>query len=53
MKISIKELKKKKGNVVINIKDNENQTSNISQTDIEIIASNAIKLINLKGETDE
>lgn len=53
MKISIKELKKRKGKDVINQKEVENYTPNISQTDIEIIASNVIRLVRVKGESNE
>ena len=53
MKISIRELKKQKGKDVINQKELENYTPNISQTDIETIASNVIRLVRVEGESNE
>ena len=50
MKIRISELKYKKGNISVDI---DNITPNISQTDVEIIATNAVELAVAKGGKDE
>lgn len=50
MKIRISELKHKKGNISVDI---DNITPNISQTDVEIIATNAVELAVAKGGKDE
>lgn len=50
MKIKISELKHKKGNISVDI---DNITPNISQTDVEIIATNAVELAVAKGGKDE
>jgi nucleosome binding factor SPN SPT16 subunit len=50
MKINITELKKNKGKVVIDDNEINNCTPDISQTDIDILASNAINLLMDKGE---
>lgn len=50
IKVKITDIKKNKGKFVV---DEEVLTSNISQTDIDIIATNAIELLTAQGGNDE
>ncbi len=50
IKVKITELKKNKGKIII---DEKGLTSNISQTDIDIIVTNAIELLTAQGGNDE
>lgn len=53
MKISIVNLKKNKGNVEISESEIKNCTPGISQTDIEMLVSNAISLVIDTGGNNE
>lgn len=53
MKISIVNLKKNKGNVEISESEINNCTPGISQTDIEMLVSNAISLVIDTGGNNE
>ena len=53
MKISIVNLKKNKGNVEISESEIKNSTPGISQTDIEMLVSNAISLVIDNGGNNE
>ena len=50
IKVKITEMRKNKGKIIF---DENKLTSNISQTDIDIIVTNAIELFTAQGGNDE